>query len=66
MTVRVNGEPVEVPEGTTVQGLLEILGIAGRRIAVAVNGEVVPSGSLDERTLQEGDEVELVYAVGGG
>ena len=66
MNIQVNGETVEVPEGTTVAALLEQLGLAGRRVAVAVNGEVVPSGEYAEQVLHEDDEVEIVHAVGGG
>ena len=66
MKIQVNGEMVEVSEGVTVEALLEQLGLAGRRVAVAVNGEVIPSGSFEERELHEGDEVEIVHAVGGG
>ncbi len=66
MKILVNGETMEVPAGTTVETLLMQLGLAGRRVAVAVNGEVIPSGSFQEQELREGDEVEIVHAVGGG
>jgi len=66
MNIQVNGQTVEVPEGTTVKALLAQLGLAGRRVAVAVNGEVIPSGEYAEQVLREGDEVEIVHAVGGG
>lgn len=66
MRITVNGEQMEIPEGSTVQDLLEHLQITGQRIAVAVNGQVVPSGTHDRHVLKEGDDVELVHAVGGG
>jgi sulfur carrier protein len=66
MTVIANGDPREVPAGTTVAGLAEAIagGLAG--IAVALNGEVIPRRSWRDRQLAEGDRVEIVTAVQGG
>ena len=36
------------------------------RVAVAINGDVVPRSSFDERKIQDGDRVEVIHAVGGG
>ena len=65
--VNINGEKRTVPEGSTVRSLLEGLGIADRQgTAVAVNMEVVPRRAHADVTLQAGDRVEIVQAVGGG
>lgn len=66
MRIRYNGEDTTVPEALTVQQLLEHQGIAGRRVAVEVNGEIVPRSRYAERRLGDGDRVEVVFAVGGG
>lgn len=67
MEVHINGEPRTIPEGSTVRSLLEGLGIAEREgTAVAVNMEVVPRGAHVATSLQAGDQVEIVQAVGGG
>jgi sulfur carrier protein len=62
----VNGEPREVPEGTTLQGLLASLKIGAERVAVEVNAEVVRKAKHAEHRLQPGDQVEVVTFVGGG
>jgi sulfur carrier protein len=62
----VNGEPREVEAGCTVARLLEVLGLAGRRVAVAVNRDVVPRSAFASRELWPGDRVEILEAVGGG
>jgi sulfur carrier protein len=62
----VNGESREVPEGITVEGLLELLGVARRRIAVAVNRNVVPRTGYVTHQIGAGDHVEILQAVGGG
>ena len=66
MKVLLNGEAREVPEGTTVQALLEGAGVDRRRCAVEVNLEVVPKTRHGERLLAPGDRVEVVTMVGGG
>jgi len=50
----------------TVAGLLEVLGLAGRRVAVAVNRSVVPRSHHASHVLADGDRVEILEAVGGG
>jgi sulfur carrier protein len=62
----VNGEPHAVPEGTTLAELIERLGLAGRRVAVAIDREVVPRHVFAQRRLRTGDRVEILEAVGGG
>jgi len=66
MQLTVNGEPHELPTGVSVAALLAQLGIAGGRVAVEVNEDVVPRGTYDARLLAAGDRVEIVHFVGGG
>jgi len=46
--------------------LLARLDLAGKRVALERNGEIVPRGRLAEQRLAEGDRLEIVVAVGGG
>jgi len=62
----VNGEPREVPEGTTVAGLLEMLKITRGMIAVSRNREILHREEYPAVVLQAGDLVEIVRMVGGG
>jgi sulfur carrier protein len=50
----------------TVAELVEQTGLAGKRIAVERNGEIVPRSRLPEVRLIDGDRLEIVVAVGGG
>ena len=61
----VNGEPRTLAP-CHIDGLVDALGLAGRRIAVAVNREVVPRSQFTSRALAAGDRVEILQAVGGG
>ena len=64
--LRVNGEPCELRGGSTATDLLAILSIEPRLVAVAINGMVVRRSDLRSTVLSDGDEVEIVRAVGGG
>jgi sulfur carrier protein len=66
MLVTVNGEGRDVPGGTTVRGLIELLDLTGGPVAVERNGEVVPRAEHVATALAEGDVVEVVHFVGGG
>lgn len=66
MRLVVNGNPLELPAGSTVRALLGELRIEGSRVAVERNQDVVPRRLWDTATLSEGDEVEIVTFVGGG
>lgn len=65
MQISINGEPREVPDGVTLEGLLRELKIA-ERVAVEVNLEVVRRARHAEHRLRAGDRVEIVTFVGGG
>jgi sulfur carrier protein len=64
--VRVNGEERELPDKLSVAGLLEALRLPSEGVAVALNRQIVPRSSFVERLLEEGDDVEVLRAVGGG
>jgi sulfur carrier protein len=68
MFVSVNGERREVPAETTVADVLALLPVAsaGRGVAVALDGEVVPRGQWDATPLPEGARVEVLAAIQGG
>lgn len=66
MEIVLNGASREVPDGLTAAELVESLGLAGRRYAMEINGELVPRSAHPAHRLIPGDRVEIVHAVGGG
>ena len=66
MTLRVNGEAQEVPAGSTISDLLDLLGLNRDGVAVALNGQVIPRTRHSSTELPEGAAVEIIRAVGGG
>ena len=66
MQIRINGAAEVVPEDSTLSALLERLKLAGKRLAVELNGEIVPRSTYPQRRLKENDVLEIVQAIGGG
>jgi sulfur carrier protein len=66
MTITLNGEKKEVPDGMTVTGLLEFLNIQRQRVAVELNLEIVKKDKFDMTALKEGDSLEVVSFMAGG
>jgi sulfur carrier protein len=57
---------MELPEGTTVAGLIERMGLSDAICAAEVDRELVPKRQRGERVLRGGERVEVVTLVGGG
>ncbi|MGH8158448.1 MAG: sulfur carrier protein ThiS [Rhodanobacter sp.] len=66
MHITLNGSPRDCSPATTISQLLEQAGYAGRRVAVELNREIVPRSLHANRILADGDQLEIVHAIGGG
>jgi sulfur carrier protein len=66
MTVTINGERSEVPDGLNVPALLEHLGIKSERVAIERNLDILPRARWQETQVQPNDTFEIVHFVGGG
>lgn len=66
MHILLNGETRDLAEGSSVADLIASLDLAGRRVAVELNGEIAPRSRHADLTLRSGDRVEIVHAIGGG
>ena len=62
----VNGESRQFDRDITVSQLLETMALGDKRVALERNGEIVPRSHFSEQRLFNGDELEIVVAVGGG
>ena len=66
MIVTVNGTDTDVPDGTTAEDLVAILGHRTDRVALEIDGEICPRDRRASTVLRPGQKVELVSFVGGG
>jgi sulfur carrier protein len=64
--IHVNGTPRAVDPGTTVAGLVAVLGLCREHVAVELNRQIVPRAEHDGTVLHPADKVEIVTFVGGG
>ena len=63
----INGNPRQFQVNQlSVAELVDTLGLTGKRLAIECNGDIVPRSRFGETTLQAGDKLEIVGAVGGG
>ena len=62
----VNGARRTVPTATTVEGLVESLGLDPRLVVVERNLEILDREAYGRHRLGEGDRIEIVHFVGGG
>ena len=67
-TLRINGEPRDVPQPLALDALLEHLGRDPGQpgVAIAVGDRVVPRSRWPETTVRDGDRVEIITASQGG
>jgi thiamine biosynthesis protein ThiS len=66
ISIRVNGESREVPEGLNLAALLEWLKLPADRVAVERNREIVPRAQWATTLIEASDSLEVVHFVGGG
>lgn len=66
MNIKLNGESREIPDDSTAQQLVELLELSDKRLAMEINREIVPRSLYAETLLVEGDQIEIVHAIGGG
>lgn len=66
LNIKINGQHVTQPNGARVAAIVASMQLDGKRFAVERNGEIVPKSRLSETPVEEGDEFEIVMAVGGG
>jgi len=66
ISLTINGEYRQFDAPLNCADLIARLELAGKRIAIERNGEIVPRSRYGEQALAEGDKLEIVVAVGGG
>ena len=66
MELTVNGETRQLAPPLSVAQLVAELGMTDRRIALELNGEILPRSEFGQTLLAGGDTLEIVQAIGGG
>jgi sulfur carrier protein len=66
MHITLNGDPREFPSQLTLQQLLDSLKVPSGRVACEVNTKIIRRAQYADTSIQEGDTVEIIQAIGGG
>ncbi|NJM32073.1 MAG: sulfur carrier protein ThiS [Limnobacter sp.] len=66
ISVRLNGKPTALQAGCTLADLLASQGLLNKRVAVELNGEIVPKSLHAQTPIPPDSQLEIVVAVGGG
>lgn len=66
ISIRLNGSERELAGAATISELLQQAGFGERRVAVECNGEIVPRSQHATTVVANGDQIEIVQAIGGG
>ncbi len=66
VSLSINGVARQFQQGLSIAEMLVELSLAGKKLAVERNGEIVPRSRFDTERLHDGDRFEIVVAVGGG
>ena len=66
MDITLNGEHRQIPDNFTAAQLVDLLDLTGKRMAMEINREIVPRSTFAEHIISDGDNIEIVGAIGGG
>jgi sulfur carrier protein len=66
MNIQINGEKFKIPPEQTLVGLVKKIHPKKQRVAVLLNGNLIPTDKQSACTLKEGDRVEILTFAGGG
>jgi len=66
MRVEINGKVKEVPDGISLQSLLEHLSLSQQRVAIELDRTVIRKGDWSSTKINDGAHIEIVHFVGGG
>ncbi len=66
MNIRVNGQAHPWRESLNLLDLLQELDLADKRVAVELNGQIIPRSQHAQQAIAAGDQLEIVQAIGGG
>lgn len=66
MQVTINGESRQLDDESSIEQMLKMSDLAGKRIAVEVNESIIPKSRHAQTRLHDGDKIEIIHAIGGG
>ena len=66
ISVFINGEEQKMSDSSSTGTLVTELGLKPGHFAIEINGEIIPKSMYEETNLKDGDQIEIIQAIGGG
>ena len=63
---KINGNPTDLAVKTTIQDYLQAHNYQIERVAIELNGQILPKSAYESQEIKDGDTLEIVSFVGGG
>ena len=64
--IQINGRKTTIKENTTIFEVLKKFRIDEKKVAVELNGKIVPKINYKKKIIKDNDKIEIVHFIGGG
>ncbi len=64
--IQLNGKKVVLKQNFSIFQLLKKYKINDKKVAIEVNGKILPRNKYKDRILKDEDKIEIVVFIGGG
>ena len=64
--IQLNGKKIVLKSKTTLFSLLKKYKLDKNKVAIELNGEIIPKPNYNKKILNDEDNVEVVHFIGGG
>tara|TARA_B100000242_G_scaffold260761_1_gene206253 strand:+ start:732 stop:935 length:204 start_codon:yes stop_codon:yes gene_type:complete len=64
--IQLNGKKIIVKPNLSILKLLKKYKLNNKKVAIELNGKIVPKASLNKKNLKDQDKIEIVHFIGGG
>ena len=64
--IQINGKKVVIKQNFSVQDVLKKYKLNKKKVAVELNGKILPQNEYKKKNLKNNDKIEIVHFIGGG
>ena len=64
--IQINGKKVALRQNFSIQEVLKKYKLNRKKVAIELNGKILPRNKYDNRKLKDNDKIEIVQFIGGG
>ena len=64
--IQLNGKKIKIYKDLNIKGLIKKYKLNEKKIAIELNGTILPKSRYDKKKLKDNDKIEIVQFIGGG